>query len=1303
MRKRTGIRKPKNTGPGIIPRKPSFMSQRQWDDIPISQRKKVLENIKRTEGKSATMGNPADFMKGIVAAEGGFPMDVVSLMAPGGGMSHAQRLTQMQPGGHPGYKEQEFVPEYKGTTPDLYSKMGGDPTSGAGLLGELMAPGAIFAAPIAGIRGISKGIKFLGRGNKALNRVFGAGDPIFANQGMEETAQLLSDLKAEVNGAGNVFIARDKLIGMINSTNPEKRIYNKQIREYSGFDKWLNDYKNEHAKGKKRHTTISLNDLKKFWDENNLDIREIKSTRFADEYIPDGGTNGKMAIVTYHGKNPPMSIETSTNLDQLAQDMHQKSFDELNATDQEFLENIYPKHYPEDTSAQFFEVPDPSAMSVDSKIVPDPVVVERYPQKWRDEKSASHHGESNAIGHMRYDERPGIGEQAGEKHLSFHETQSDWAQRATREGVFDIGRYDEDIYKLQLENRNLTDQLKTMDHQAGRSPEGIKFAAIINDNHAEIKTLRAAKKKLIDKMGALNAAQKIPFIYPKDQEKWLRLMLKRKIKMGVDGGFDRVTFGSSELANQIGLSSLHNVHEVKIKKMSRGDKFEIKRKEFKEGGDYPVIEHGEPIGYKTVSGEEYPYLVEAYSKSGTKIEKEVNHYSESGLFATFGNDLAEKIINKAKLNTKTVITDLKDIEIGAENLKVLYDRTIPKILKEEFKDLDLELEIIPLGTHIDETGRSLQINQDVAAAANLVEDQVRIAFLDNEEVTRARGSLEDYGIVTTWHREPPYISFGTLNDAGEETNRWRGLEEFDQALTQGVVPFDSQLMARGGISMDPQSDELVSAVRGHAEAINNRVRPAGDYLDNTPGAIYNPASLLPEQRDLTDIRSRERLEYGNMDIMEGVDWENLDEHPPGIHDRLFMFNTPTPEIYIGTAESIPFNKQYRTSGEFKVDLDNAIEDGEISNLTREKLNGMYKAMKHIEIHGNIPSWAGVVDNQWVHLMDPNTRQMELSHIEEELRGMYGIRVIPDETGVEKPKFTLDEGGEPFTADEYFEGEILSLQDNAEGDNIIVDGRLYEMFHEDPKIFNAINLIKRYEIAGDPLLDAKEVLTKKNVEFMPIHINQYTVDYDGPVHPQHTQTGNLNLPEPGPGNPMIPWEPRPDPITPDIEWDQLHQTTEGLRQIRSLPEDIQGTLENLRHVSDRIKGSFDIQVHYPSHDMPPAYTVGSPAHPWQADLMSRDELLSHPMVWDLDEIEDLKEYLLDFEHYHDELAGQISLSNLFEETKSLVDTQPKVLSVKIKGNKKLEALKDKKFYYGALPPGILAGEAARQSLLDEDIW
>ena len=52
------------------------------------------------------------------------------------------------------------------------------------------------------------------------------------------------------------------------------------------------------------------------------------------------------------------------------------------------------------------------------------------------------------------------------------------------------------------------------------------------------------------------------------------------------------------------------------------------------------------------------------------VSKEVNHYSEEGLHATFGKELAEKIIKKAKLRGKTVI---KDIEDAKESLNEVND------------------------------------------------------------------------------------------------------------------------------------------------------------------------------------------------------------------------------------------------------------------------------------------------------------------------------------------------------------------------------------------------------------------------------------------------------------------------------------------------------------------------------------------------------------------------------------------------------------------------------------------------------
>ena len=1055
--------------------------------------------------------------------------------------------------------------------------------------------GGVGMAGMASKKVLTKGIKSLSNEGGALNRVFQGNEPIFANRGMDETASLLTKLDAE-GAEGDILIARDKLKAMIKEHDPTKsQIYNKQIREYSGFDKWLDEYKNLHVEGKKQNTTVSLKDLEDFWAENNLDIREVHSDRFTTTYFPEGGEKGKMAVLTYHGKNRPMSLQTSNNLDQLANKMYQKTFDELDKFDQAFLENIYPVHYPEDTTAQFAEVIDPSTIdkAILGKVVPDPVIAKRYPQKTQSEKSESHHGIPNAIGHMRYDERPGIGAQAGEKHLSFHETQSDWAQKATREGVFDIGKYDDEIYELQLENRNLTNQIQAMDSSAGRPPEGEKLAEIINDNHADINILRKRKKEIIDKMHSEDAAPRIPFIFPKDQKKWLRLMLKRQIKMGVDGDFDRVTFGSRELAEDYGTVSLRDVEEIKFKKVSEKAKIKTKKKEFNE--------EGEPIGFLKLEGNKYPYLVEGYDRHGNMVSKEVNHYSEEGLHATFGKELAEKIIKKAKLRGKTVIKDIEDVKFGAQNLDVLYNKTIPKILKEkEFKDLDLELEIIPLGT---------------------------------------------------------------TND----------------------------------VSANKFSDEIMGT-------------PVTDIT--APNLEISPAWLNDEQRINADIRSREILEHGNMDVLEGVDWNTFDEHPPGIHDRLFMFNPATehnqPVVYVGTAESIPFQRQYRTSGDFKVDLEAAIEAGEISNVTRDKLTRMHEAMKYVEIHGNVPAYAQSVDEQWVRLMDPETRQEELTHIREELRDAYEIEIYDD--GVNKPMFKYTEAAntdDPFTADKHMDNWIAALQSNVEGEDIIEDGRLMGMFMETPDLFRQQNLMKRYEIVGDPLMVndpeiSKEVLTRENVAYMPTHLQQYTVEYDGGVHPRNLEGVNPDTTPITPADEgemalqadLAAQQPR-SPVNPDtIEWDQLRHTQEGLNMIDSFPTEIKDTLENMHDVQDRLEGIFGINTHWIDPDMPPLFSRKG-----NSEMMTEDELLHHPMIWDMDEIDELREYLMDFEHYHISLSNQIRSSDFFKP--SLVETQPKVLSVKLKGNKKVQGLKNKNFYYGVLPPGILAAQAAnqQQSLLE----
>ena len=107
MRKRQGLRKP------------AGIRKAEWNSLSEYTKNKIIRKQEEREAKANLMPSLPDFVKGIGAAEAGLPMDIASIIAPGGGQSHAQRLTQMRPGGHSGYEEQEFVPEYKGTSLDL--------------------------------------------------------------------------------------------------------------------------------------------------------------------------------------------------------------------------------------------------------------------------------------------------------------------------------------------------------------------------------------------------------------------------------------------------------------------------------------------------------------------------------------------------------------------------------------------------------------------------------------------------------------------------------------------------------------------------------------------------------------------------------------------------------------------------------------------------------------------------------------------------------------------------------------------------------------------------------------------------------------------------------------------------------------------------------------------------------------------------------------------------------------------------------------------------------------------------------
>ena len=704
MRKRQGLRK-----------RPKNIRKAEWDSLPDYVKEKLLLRRRETEEKANLLNLP-DFAKGIVAAEAGLPMDLVELTAGGAGTSHAQRLTQMRPGGHPGYEEKNFVPEFKGTSRDIYSKLGGTPESGSGLAGELLAPGAAVTLPFMAAGAvkqlISKVPKMLDSTevlSKVFrypknNRIIGRGDPIFGNLGMDETASLFEKLKAEAKD-GDIIIAKDRLKGMVNETDPSKRLYNKQIREYTDFDNWLDKYENTKAEGKKKFTTVSLNDLEDFWAQNNLDLRESTLSggrAYSDSYAPKGGHNQQTYVMTYHGKKPAMTLRTSNNLNELSERLHKKPFEELTSKEQSAIEEMYPVEYPED---------------IDAKLATS------HGRPKYLSSATGQHFENNAVFHLRMDDRVGVGAQKGEKQLNVFELQSDWYKQAHKSGAWDFEIIDDNIYELNRQNLYLSRKLEKLETPEGRTKAGQKIMDEMVDNELELTQLRKMKDELEkSKEGIDNiltsdrlpqSVRKMPFISPGDNVKWMELALKKILKKAIDDGYDRISFGSYEVHKKLYPSYVKKAHKIKIKRNPANTKFQINKvktgrpsglsdETFELIGDVPIS------GKTEVTGREYPYHIELYDKNDNiiRVNNEGNNdHQDTNLNRVFGELLANRIREKAQTRGKTILQgeDLEPFDIGLEHIKVLYENVLPNIMKGNkgskiFKKLGLKPEKIKMGS-----------------------------------------------------------------------------------------------------------------------------------------------------------------------------------------------------------------------------------------------------------------------------------------------------------------------------------------------------------------------------------------------------------------------------------------------------------------------------------------------------------------------------------------------------------------------------------------------------------------------------
>ena len=987
-------------------RKPSGIRQADWDSYPDHLKNKIIRKREEREAK-ANLLNPADFAKGIVAAEAGLPMDIMQLFSPGGGMSWAERFTKMQPSGTPGYEEYSFLPQYKHTTPDLYHRMGGTPGSGSGLAGELLAPGAMITAPFMG----------LSKGKKILDRVFKAGERVFTSGPINSTVELIGKVQKDIE-KGKTNVARiDKTTGepVINidyllankfrdANNKEQILYNKKDIEYSGFREFLEEEK-------KKGSAIPLTKVQEFWDKNNLDIRETWFGGFTSSYNLEGGTNQRSLAISYHGKQRPMSQDSLEKMNEISQHEYKKDFDELSSSQQQNIEMSYSKWYKDDATLM-----DRSRTQVS--------------QMFEDDTSQMHHGKPNILFHMRMDDRMGVGDQTGEKILNVFEIQSDWYARANREGIYNLEAYDDKIAELLREN-TILEQQKTPNSSVSELAE----------IHTKQEANEKASKKLSDELRLVrsemenqDAAPKAPFVMPGKQEEWLGLALKRILKLAVDEGYDRITFGSREIQGKIYPGSVTPVHEFKVEKIKRSEEIKLPKKVLNPDGSIKS-------SFTITSGEKKPYYVRPYDIHGNLIsgpnpEREIRYYNEETLRNMFGDTIFERIKSKAKTgrSTKVKVKEGETPDYGLENLNVLYDITLPSIIKKPpFNKYNLELEQVPMG---------MEINRSEIQAAN-------------QQFTIDENFLRDRGITVNDQGGDPTFTYTNTN-GNEITAPIEGLlasaEEGLLAAPPGGIDVDSIRTAARNIQ-----ERLEFGIQGSLQNLPAPV-PSNTSGFVTMDELVNPGGFInrvdryqhPLHRTRASADARQQLEDKGITFNINDDGSIIWQGPNDVHTSSSGYL----EDYRSTGGDL-----FETPPEVKL-----MREIEITNiLDQVELNSPRVSEESI-----------LVDRQYLNLMDPETREVELSHVEGAL-GSRNIKVLFDpETG--RPKFNWADSP---SADKWSANEMVNR-----GVNDI-----------------QYNLMKRYEVAGSPNVPKEEVLDVTRAEVMPFHLSQ---DMDGNLPWSHDE-------------------------------------------------------------------------------------------------------------------------------------------------------------------------------------------------------
>ncbi|QDP52172.1 MAG: hypothetical protein Unbinned2902contig1001_14 [Prokaryotic dsDNA virus sp.] len=1050
----------------------------------------------------------------------------------------------------------------------------------------------------------------------ALNRVFGKGEPPFLSGPAIKTQEIVSDLTSKGNtqystinsDTGEILVNIDWLKSKMNEHYGKKHI------EYSGYEKFLNDKLKE---GKKK---ISLNDVEDHWAKNNLDITESWVSNFDSQYSIPGGENQRTLLISYNGKQKPITKETLERLNGISNKKFGKNFSDLDKKAQSELEKEYKTWYPDDLT---IDPPDPG---------------NRFP--FEDDNTKMHHGRENILFHLRMDDRIGVGDQSGEKILNVFEIQSDWYQRANREGVYNLENYDNAISEL-------NHKIKLLEQQKNINKTPEEIAGILHQQEqlkAKISEQEQLKAKIFNEMSDENAAPKVPFMSPGKGNEWVELALKRILKLAVDEGYDRVSFGTRQIQNEL-YGGVHTVDHIKVKKMKRSDEFILPKKSFNPDGTV------NESSMKT-SGDNFPYYVEAFDKNGNKIEHQkgknftVNYFSKDNLINTFGKNLTNVIENKAKHGKllKIIPDEHENIDIGMENLRVHYEVLIPSLLKKQpFKKFKLKVEKTSMGNTV---------------------TPAEIVSL-NESFRMRERYLSDRGIY--------------INDQGG------GEVTFTFTNTEGkeiTAPIEGLLAsAQEGRLVAPPGGIDYNEIRDNARIIQERLELGvqGPFVDLPDPNIHSrnitssarertERLLHPNSRNATAADASSMLERNGIyyDMVDGELIFNVDESAP--------LQRVTPDVYTSSGQYL---HAVRAAGGHPTDIPEEV-----------------RAMRELEIKNVLDGLSDfgegvLVDNQFLNLMNPETRQVELTHINNTLANR-NIKTIFVENG--KIKFNWADSP---SADKWSADEMLDARGASE---------------------NLYNLMRRLEVAGDPSVDKYEVLNLSQAEQIPFHIE---MDIHGVIGDDLGSRQQLLAQTPVPHH-------LSEPIDTSLSTQQIN-FQEVMNDIRSSPpnsndlsrsnaifnsleESTQNDLTRLQDYATHFDDVFDIKIDYSANT--PAFIAGNNSYTAEGitDISVFEHLENYLEGYPVDTFrEKVEEVVIINEEFRRKLRDtelnnqdiQIGQADLTEAPiQDSYYRKPKrgsdFMQWSVKLNDKLKKeLSDGPFPYSLIPPGLLAGEALRQ--------